>query len=400
MTELSKRDVRRALVRYHFAESADVFSAVTKLKSVQFDPLAPVGCNHDLVLQSRVPHYKIGDWMKDAYQDRSIYDGWDKMACLLPMDSWPLHRYFHHLFQPRFEKKIFTDHADAVQAILSEIQNRGPLQPKDCRFQQRREDWKQSWFGPSVAKNTMRALWHTGQLMTAGRKGGQHLYDLTERIVPSKLRAIKELPLKDAQHQLFLDRHLALGLLRPSAAFEVWSGTALYYDRKEGIAKLLDENHIVPVEVEGAKANATHEFLKLLDLPSLHPQVRFIAPLDQFMWDRKLIRHLFDFDYCWEVYTPESKRKWGYYVLPVLYGDQLVARVEFWARKGELEVRQWYEESSDLPPHFWQELQLALRRFMHYSSTHRISVLDHIPPKAKAFFLAVSSHGSGTASKP
>src|SRR5436190_17801839 len=98
------------------------------------------------------------------------------------------------------------------------------------------------------------------------------------------------------------------------------------------------------------QAHATPALFALLDQPSLKPRVVFVAPLDQFMWDRKMIAHLFNFDYTWEIYTPEAKRKWGYYVLPVLFGDALVARAEFWARDGILELREWHFEDGDPGP--------------------------------------------------
>ncbi|MES1147216.1 MAG: crosslink repair DNA glycosylase YcaQ family protein, partial [bacterium] len=91
---LRKADVRRALVNYHFTPNT-LRGTFEKLKSVQYDPLAPIGCNHDLVLQARVPGYKVGDWQKLAYEERFIYDGWDKQACLVLMDSWPVRRIFH-----------------------------------------------------------------------------------------------------------------------------------------------------------------------------------------------------------------------------------------------------------------------------------------------------------------
>jgi len=369
---LRKSDVRRALVRHHFAPCADQTAAFERLRSVQFDPLAPVGCNHDLVLQARVPDYKIGDWRKLAYEDRHVYDGWDKMASLVPFEGWPLRRHIHTVHRRWFEKRIFEDHKEAVDLILQEIADRGPLMPKECEFQQRREEWKGSWFGPSVTKQVLRALWHSGLIMTSGRKGGQHVYDLTERVVPANLRNQPLLEAKDAVRELVLERHRAMGLLRPSASAEIWSTEVLTYGKREAIAELVHRGEIVPVEVDGVKAHATPDFLALLDQPPHDPGVVFLAPLDQFMWDRKMIAHLFGFEYIWEVYVPEAKRRWGYYVLPILFGDALVARAEFWCRDGVLELRRWHFESGDLTPTFFPELERALQAFMHYCSATQI----------------------------
>ncbi|MBX7132109.1 MAG: winged helix DNA-binding domain-containing protein [Fimbriimonadaceae bacterium] len=387
--QLSKSDVRRAMVRYHFSKCNDIREAFRRLRSIQFDPIAPVGCNHDLVLQSRVRDYRIGDWHELAYQDRFIYDGWDKQASLVPFEGWPLRRHIYTVHRRWFEKKIFEEHRDAVEMVLNEITNRGPLMPRDFEFQQRRDEWKGSWFGPSVTKQTLRALWHSGIIMTSGRKNGQHIYDLTERVVPKSLFDQPSLSEKDAQRELVLERHRAMGIVRPAAPPEVWSMEILAHIKKDAIAELVDLREIIPVDVEGVKAHVTPEFLALLDQPSLEPRVTFVAPLDQFMWDRKMIAHVFGFDYIWEIYVPEAKRRWGYYVLPVLYGDELVARVEFYCRDGVLELRRWHSEPTELGVGFMPALEDALRRFMHYSSAKRIRADKGSDAKVRALIKSI-----------
>ena len=381
---LTRADVRRAMVRHHFAPCASQAAAFDRLRSVQFDPIAPVGCNHDLVLQARVPGYKVGDWQKIAYEDRQVYDGWDKMASLVPFEGWPLRRYIYTVHRRGFEEKIFTDHKEAVDLILKEIADRGPLMPKDFEFQQRKEEWKGSWFGPSVTKQVLRALWHSGLIMTSGRKKGQHIYDLTERVVPSRLLNEPIIAAKDAIRELVLERHRAMGIVRPTASAEVWSYSVLAYDKKGAIEELAGNGQIVPVDVEGVKAHATPDFLSLLDQPPLEPGVVFVAPLDQFMWDRKMIAHTFGFDYAWEIYTPESKRRWGYYVLPVLFGDALVARAEFWCREGVHELRRWHFEPGDPGPLFFSALERSLGEFMNYCSATRIVVDETIDPRIRS----------------
>ena len=386
---LSKSDVRRALVRHHFAPCATQEDAFDRLRSIQFDPIAPAGCNHDLVLQARVPGYKVGDWQKLAYEDRHIYDGWDKMASLVPFEGWPLRRYIYTVGLRAYRTKIFEEHKDAVELVLKELTDRGPLMPKDFEFQQRREDWKGSWFGPSVTKQTLRALWHSGLIMTSGRRNGQHLYDLTERVVPQRLRDVPLLEAKDAVRELVMERHRAMGIVRPAAPPEVWSYSVLMYAKRDAMAELVKRGQILPVEVEGVKAHATPEFLALLDQPSIEPRVVFIAPLDQFMWDRKMIAHLFGFDYSWEIYTPLAKRRWGYYVLPVLFGDEMVARAEFWNRDGVLELREWHFEDGAPGRAFWPALEKAVKEFMVYGSATRTAVKAHVDPKVRDLFLGV-----------
>lgn len=388
--KLSKADVRRALIRHHFAPCKTQMDAFDRLRSIQFDPIAPVGCNHDLVLQARVKGYKIGDWEKAAYKDRLVYDGWDKMASLVPFEGWPVRRVMHTIVRKNFEKKIFQDHKDAVDSVLKEIERRGPMMPKDFEFQQRRDDWKGSWFGPSVTKQTLRALWHTGYVMTAGRKNGQHLYDLTERVVPTKYFKQPRIHDQEALYELMLDRHRSMGIIRPAAAPEVWSYQIMFNIKRELMAQLVKRDQLVPVDVDGQKTHATHDFLALLDKPAIVPRVIFIAPLDQLMWDRKMISHLFGFDYTWEIYTPEAKRKWGYYVLPVLYGDQFAGRVEFWCRDGLLEIQRWHNEAGIENPKFYPAFEIALKDFMKYCSATKIKTGAGIDKKIREIAKSVS----------
>lgn len=380
---LTKPDARRALARHQFSICETQEAAFERLRSIQFDPIAPAGCNHDLVLQARVPGYKVGDWQKLAYEDRHIYDGWDKQASLVPFAGWPLRRYFHTLHRRAFETKIFVDHKEAVEMVIKEITDKGPLMPRDFDFQLRKDEWKASWLGPSVTKQTLRALWHAGVVMTSGRKNGQHLYDLTERVVPRHFMNEPRLETKDAIRELIMERHRAMGVVRPNGPPEIWSYSALMGGRKEAIPELISAGRIMPVEIEGMKANATPELLALLDLPPIEPRVVFVAPLDQLMWDRKMTAHIFDFDYVWEIYMPEAKRRWGYYVLPVLFGDALVARVEFYCREGVLELRRWHFEAERPGPAFFTELERALVGFMTYCSAGRIKVADDIDSQVK-----------------
>jgi uncharacterized protein len=182
--------------------------------------------------------------------------------------------------------------------------------------------------------------------------------------------------------ELILDRHRAMGLLRPNASAEIWSYGTLRDRKRPAIEELVRRGEIVPVDVEGMRAHATHELLQALDDPTEEPTVRFLAPLDQLMWDRKMVQHVFGFEYIWEIYTPEAKRRWGYYVLPVLYGNELVARIEFWARDGTLEIRRWHEER-DLPTQFWTALGHALRSMLQYSSSRRVVASADLSPRLR-----------------
>lgn len=370
---LTKSDLRRALVRHHFSPCNSQVEVFERFRSIQFDPIAPVGCNHDLVLQSRLASYKIGDWERTAYKERHIYDGWDKQACLIPFSGLPPRRVFWKWAANSWA--FLQEHKDAAAAVLAEIRDRGPMQPKDFEIQEKKEEWRGSWYGASLTKNVLRRLWNTGQVMTAGRKKGQHLYDLTERVVPADVWSVPEMSEEESIDAIVLDRHRAMGFLRLSPPPEVWASNIYYAAvRNASLARLEARGEIVPVEVESMKGHATPSFLELLDLAPIDPGMLFIAPLDQIVWDRKMIAHVFGFDYVWEIYVPEPKRRWGYYVLPVLCGDRFVGRAEFWARGGKLEVRRWHWEEGEPSKATLKVIPQAIKRFMKYCSTSELIV--------------------------
>lgn len=375
--QLTKADARRALTAYHirWGKLPEVFQ---RLKSAQYDPLSPVGCNHDLVLQARIKNYKVGDWQKAAYKKRQLYDGWDKQASLIPYEGWNARRVICK-WQSRWLDEINREHPQAAETVLRELDQIGPMSPRDFEFQQHKPEWKGSWYGPSLTKQTLRALWHAGHIMTHSRKSGQHVYDLTERVVPPEFFDQPRLSDEDSIRQILLERHAGLGLIRPTASYEVWAMDPKVAKYRPVRDALVDEGGLIPVEIEGVKANASQEFLEFLDQkpPS---RVTFLGPLDHIMWDRKMIEHLFGFPYKWEVYVPEHLREHGYYVLPVLYGDRFIGRMEFAAKGDVLEVRVWKPETGRIP---MLELRKALARLAEYVGAREIRFAEGIPDLTK-----------------
>lgn len=365
LLKITKQDARKAMVAYHFRPGTlkDVFG---RLKSVQFDPLKPAGSNHDLVLQARVPGYRVGDWERAAYKDRFLYDGWDKKACLVPFSGWQGRRIFHQWHRNWLDEHV-AEFPHAVDAVLGELRERGPLAPREFVFQDQRSEFTGSWFGTSLTKRVLLSLWYAGVVMTHSRRSGQHIYDLAERVLPDGLAGTTPMDEQDAIQGLVLDRHLAIGLVRPTASADVWGFNKKGKEKARAYEELTAAGLIVPVEIDDVKFYAAPGLLELLDRPKPRRKVTFVAPLDQFVWDRSALRFLYDFDYLWEVYVPEPKRRWGYYVLPVLWGDRFVARCDIQVIKSVLTVKAWHWEDHASPdPAFWSALEVAFSRFAVY----------------------------------
>ena len=180
----------------------------------------------------------------------------------------------------------------------------------------------------------MEALFVTGRIGIARRDGNRRHYDLIERLVPAELLAVRESE-EDAMTHRLLSRYRAVGLTTSiGTQTEVMYSAGTTAERTRRTERLVAEGRLLPVDVEGLKRTryivAEEEVLldETADPGAIEAGVSFLAPLDPLVWDRRMLRELFDFDYLWEVYVPEAKRRWGYYVLPMLFGDRFVGRIE------------------------------------------------------------------------
>src|ERR1700730_2538921 len=182
---ISREQAARLLVHYHFTPT-DLPGVFGHLGTVQYDPLNPVGRNPDLVLQACIPGYQVDDWQKAAYNDRLIYDSWDKMACLVPVSDWPMRALIREKFRPYHDREILQREADAVTVILATLDARGPLSSNEFDDRSHAGD-DNSWYGLTLTKRILRSLWACGLVVTHHRRAGRHYYDRPERDHPCPL---------------------------------------------------------------------------------------------------------------------------------------------------------------------------------------------------------------------
>jgi uncharacterized protein YcaQ len=367
---LSRAEARRFLATYHFTPT-DVPGVFERLGTVQYDPLNPAGRNPDLVLQARVPGYQVDDWQKTAYTDRLIYDAWDKMASLVPVSDWPMRAWLRtHTFNTN--KLLLEEQADAVAAALAELDARGPLSSLEFEDQSHFTD-RSAWYGPKRIKHILRALWDRGLIVTHHRQGGRHYYDRAERVIPPEY--FHAPPVEDADEStrwMLARRCQTMGLIRPVGEYSIWFGCGATSRRAQAFKELVEMGRLVPVQIgeNGAKgwpAYLPASALKLLEAPAPAPRIIFLGPLDSLLWDRRGVMQLFDFDYVWEVYKPEPQRRWGYYVLPVFYGDRFVARLDGRLEGGVWTIARWWWEPDVTPtPDLLDALHVAAENFAHY----------------------------------
>ncbi len=413
---ISAEQARRFLVRRHLldpprslpAEPASVLRVVERLGSLQFDPIEVPGTrNHDLVLHNRIAGYRR-EWC-DLWlygPDRRLIELYNKSLNLLPVEELPHYALAWDRSHAYYRDRILAEQATVADAILARIAAEGPLSSAAFAEHSHAVDW---WWAPTRASRAvLEALFVTGRIGIARRDGNRRHFDLIERLVPGELLAVRESEADAMRHRL-LSRFRAVGLATPRSATEVMYGTGAAPERERDTAALVEAGALLAVEVEGLRGP---RYLMADELPLLEearvghggaPGVAFLAPLDPLVWDRRLLRALWSFDYIWEVYVPEAKRRWGYYVLPLLFGERLVGRIEprYERRTRTLRiVGIWFEEgfAPMEEPGFLDALREAVEAYRRFVGARSVSWPRSNPGRRVAGALRRLARSNGQAS--
>jgi uncharacterized protein len=305
--------------------------AIDRLGLLQMDSVNVLTRAHYLPLFARLGNYDSAHLDSLAWgrkSRRGLFEFWAHEASLLPLSSHPLWRWRMeraatnagdgkdklHLF--RREKAKYIDE------VRRQIRDRGALAASDLESGTRKTG---PWWGWSDAKFAMEWLFFAGEVTTATRRGAfERVYDLTERVLPAAVLALPTPSAEQAQRELLRTSARALGVATERDLRDYFRlGVA---DTKARLAELVEAGDLLPVDVEGWKHPA------YLDPAARQPRKiearALLAPFDPLIWERERTERIFDFHYRIEIYTPIAKRTHGYYVLPFLLGDQLVARVD------------------------------------------------------------------------
>jgi len=345
--------------------------------SVQFDPVAVAGRNHDLVLHARVDGYEPA-WCDDLYERRAIFEATNKALSFVPTSEFPWFRHPMGRKGPRFHTAALADNAAVAERVLERIRAEGPLSSRDF---ERETGATKDWFG--MPENAVRAVLEahtvTGEIGLARREGNLRYYDLLERLLPAEVLAHEVPEREQARHKL-LSRHRAHGLLGAGGAGGTFARIADPQERRDLHKELVADGALVPVEVEGVRGKrfVVADELELLQAPPRStPEVAFVAPFDSLLWDTGLLASLFDFEYVWEGFFPPARRRWGWYVLPILFGDRFVGRIEprIDAAEGSVQVLAvWWEEgfAPRKAEGFVEAMREALSAYRRFAKAERI----------------------------
>ena len=338
------------------ADAADILEVVRDLGCLQLDPTSAVARSHLLVLWSRLGRYDPALLDALLWRERALFEYWAHAASIVPTEDYPI----HHLMMRRYARgegawprrvRAWMEQNGALRdAILAALVARGPLLSRALPDVAAVPWASTGWTASRNVERMLAFLWAQGEVLVAGRRGSQRLWTLAERHLPTWTPRA-ELAEREVVRRAALR---ALGVATPAHI-------AAHYtrDRYPGLdsvlAELEGEGRIVPVAIgEGEQALPGRWYVHADDLPALErlaagewrPRTTLLSPFDNLICDRARTETLFGFAFRLEIYVPRARRRYGYFVMPILYGDRLIGRIDplMDRTRGHLTVNAVYAE--------------------------------------------------------
>lgn len=366
------------------ANKQDILNAIRCLHVLQIDTINIVARSPYLVLWSRLGDYPL-PWLEELLAEGVLFEYWAHEACFLPIEDYRLYR--HRMQDPaamgwKYSVQWMRENKIAVDAIIEHIRANGPVKSSDF---ERKDGKSGGWWGWKPEKRSLEVLFTSGQLMIAKRQAFQRIYDLSERVLARALPEWHEshAPTSDEVHRQFMLKAVrALGVAKAS-----WMGDYFRNSRmkpKPDPETLVEQGALLRARVEGWDAPVyVHPELEAFAQAAADGQLKpsvttILSPFDPVVWDRRRAQEFFDFDYRLECYTPEAKRRYGYFTLPILRRGALVGRLDAKAHRaqGIFEVKALYLETGvRVTPALAADIAGALRRFANWHGTQSISII-------------------------
>ncbi len=398
---LCNTDARRLFLHRHAlieapvgpAQGAALADLIARIGFVQVDSINTVERAHHMILFSRRQSYQPGALKHLLETDRRLWEHWTHDASILPAATFP---YWKHRFARDADRlrgnwqRWFRDGYDAqFETILRRIHDHGPVTCSD--FGQDEPRSKGGWWDWHPSKTALEWLWRTGQLAIAGRVGFQKVYDLAERVIPDTHFSA------DISHQNLVA--WACGSALDHLGFATAAEIQAYWHALDKatvtrwIHVAVRAGEVIEVAVEGATGAVKTAFTRpditqhIAEIPDTLQRLRILSPFDPALRDRARAEFLFGFHYRIEVFVPEAKRRWGYYVFPVLEGGRLIGRIDAKAYKSERILRikaYWPEARVAMGLGRRQRLDAELQRLAQFSGCDQVDYLpgwlrDYLP---------------------
>lgn len=344
-------------------------TAIEHLGYIQIDTISTIQRAHHHTLWNRNPRYKTTH-LEELMAEKAIYEYWAHAAAYLPMKDYRFSLPRKAAISMGKEHHWYSKDKKLMKKVLERITAEGPLMAKDFENKGKKlGEWQ-----TKPAKKALENLYMQGELMVRSRKYFHKVYDLTERVIPNGIDT--SMPSNDEHMRFLITRFLeANGLGQANEMGYLLKNT------KKPIAKVLNEmclaNEIHKLKVAEKEYYVLVNSLELLNKPLIRSKCKILSPFDNLVIQRKRMTHLFGFDYLLECYVPAAKRKFGYFVLPILWNGNLVARMDCKAERktGVFHVHQLY-----LEPHlkqvdsFFIAFSKELKAFMHFNACDKLEI--------------------------
>lgn len=352
--------------------------AIQHLGYLQLDTLAVVTRAHHHTLYTRTAAYKETH-LDQLLKERSIFEYWAHAASYLPIEDYR----FTFLRKEEFlsgRSHWFKKDKKVMKHVLDRIKTEGALQAKDFESEKQHG----SWFDWKPAKIALGNLFMEGSLMISERKGFHKVYDLTERVLPAEINITKPTITEYAEF-LIKSTLRAHGFASAKEIAYLRKGMLPHVQQK--LKQLVQQNLLIEIQVEGVKEKqfALPEVIET-KFKTKAAQVSLLSPFDNAVIMRNRLKQVFDFDYGVECYLPEHKRKFGYFCLPILYGNNFVGRLDPKAdrQKKEFIIKSLHIENSpsDMDD-FLASLSVSLKQFAAFHDCTKITIEKTFPAKIK-----------------
>lgn len=334
------------------------------LRAIQYDPQNPCGRSVDLSLQARVRGISPSDYHYWLYQQRKGIEVYDKELTVVPIEDLPLCRGKFPLSRERKLTDFLDSNEEKLKQLIKHIEKHGPVCSSDFSETRQVDIF---WEPTRWSKAALDSLWKVGKLVISYRKNGRKYYDLPHKVYGNKF-VWKNQIFKKKLHDDYITRRIkSIGMLPASGTGTAWLGIGIGKEIKPVVLKLVKQKKLIEIEVDGAKNryvinSSDLDLLLSLKKKSASKKMSFLPPLDNLLWDRKMVKDIFGFEYKWEAYTPVSSRKFGHYVLPILYGLEFIGKIEPKYNKGILEIKGFWIEpnyrwNNEASKDFWKYLE-------------------------------------------
>jgi uncharacterized protein YcaQ len=387
--KISASDARRLAIASQGLHSATpfgkgkeaVYRAIEHLGYVQIDTISVAERAHHHVLWSRAPDYKQMHLHELQLKDKRVLEFWAHAAAYLPMKDYrfalPTMEIFrnNHDPWPKADQKL-------MQQVLERIRKEGPLMSRHFEHEKKNNS---GWWDWKPAKLALQRLFFAGDIMVSHREGFQRVYDIAEKVIPPGINTNPPTTEEYAEY-LITSTIKANGLARIAGMHYLRRGMRDPVRKK--VQQLSEEGKIILVHVKGVEQDF-YSFPEFIGQSlRVANTVRLLSPFDNAVIQRDRLNDLFGFDYQIECYVPQPKRKYGYYCLPILYGDQFYARVDVKAdrKTGVLHLVHLILEDKRIPDAFFPALAKTVRSFAAFNGCSEIRV-NKVSPISKKLLI-------------